>query len=199
MNHFMHRAHCSSTSPSCRPLSSSGDPVRASAASEPSAPVSCQKANVWRINKMHVNAYKLAESVQKTPQAYTGDTKLILCIRSVDSTTPSLPFDDSVSMLAGASRNVASLKSTKKRLWSMILILQQGEFAPGRNTLYSSGEMYLDVLPKQFVQVPTENNACFNLVTSYSDFFQLPHKINLHSLVFDLFYVRKKIKSQIKT
>ncbi len=43
VNHFMHKAHCSSTSPSCLPLSSSPDPVRASAASEPSPAVSYHK------------------------------------------------------------------------------------------------------------------------------------------------------------
>lgn len=36
---------------------------------------------------------------------------MTISIRYVDITTPSLPFDDSVSMLAGRSRNVASLET----------------------------------------------------------------------------------------
>lgn len=97
VNHFIHRAHCSSTSPSCLPLSSSPDPVRVSAASEPSAAVSCQ--NILRL--------RLWENKQAIVR---NNAVTIIIIIYNDITTVSLPFDDSVSMLVGSSRNVASLK-----------------------------------------------------------------------------------------
>lgn len=53
VNHFIHRAHCSSTSPSCLPLSSSPEPVRASAASEPSPAVSWDDGSTKRVQLQH--------------------------------------------------------------------------------------------------------------------------------------------------
>lgn len=107
VNHFIHRAHCSSTSPSCLPLSSSPDPVRASAASEPSPAVSCHTGKQLIISTKTMECVKWKKQV-----SYTQKQRHVIMSNYV--TIPSLPFEDSVSMLMGSSPNAASLKVHRK-------------------------------------------------------------------------------------
>lgn len=111
VNHFIQRAHCSSTSPSWRPpLSSSPEPVCVSAGSGPSPAAS------WPQSKKAA----LVITTQKTTSTYfhrfitSPPTKNSVQMKPpLYYTIGSFPFEDSVSIFVLISPNDASLQKTK--------------------------------------------------------------------------------------